>query len=70
MQIVSVTGIYGVSFAVVAVNAAFTEVLHAWQLGKGLRAAGLALSLSVLPAIVLLLFGFWTLDTESELENA
>ncbi|MGH7289349.1 MAG: apolipoprotein N-acyltransferase, partial [Myxococcota bacterium] len=54
VQIVSVTGIYGVSFALVAVNAAFAECVLRWWAGPrpivawGMVAAGIAPTLAAL----------------------
>ena len=66
MQIVSVTGIYGVSFAIVCVNASLAEL---WIAGvRGLRdpKALLGLSLAALPAIATLGFGFLALRAEGD----
>jgi len=58
VQIASVTGIYGVSFAVAAVNAGIAEgILALLRGGARRRTAGAALALAALPALAVVLFG-------------
>ena len=68
VQIASVTGVYGISFAVVAVNAALAELVLA-VLGRSLgRSVAWSLGLALLPALAALAFGFASLvgaDRES-----
>jgi apolipoprotein N-acyltransferase len=57
LQIASVTGIYGVSFAVACVNAAVAETWVARRRRRSLRPALLGLALSALPALAMLVYG-------------
>lgn len=67
MQIASVTGIYGVSFAVVAANAGLAELcLAARRRGAGLREALLGLLLGIVPAAVALAHGLVALAGAAE----
>jgi apolipoprotein N-acyltransferase len=67
MQIASVTGIYGVSFAVVAVNAGLAELwLAARRRGPGLREALLGLLLGIVPAGAALAHGLVALAGATE----
>jgi apolipoprotein N-acyltransferase len=61
LQIASVTGIYGVSFVVVATNAGLAELWLAWRRGGGLRRGGAAILVGGAPAVFALLFGWSTL---------
>jgi len=67
MQIASVTGIYGVSFAVAAVNAGLAELWLALRSrGSGLREALLGLLLGIVPAGVALAHGLVALAGATE----
>jgi len=57
IQIASATGVYGISFALVAVNAGLAELALAWRRGEALRRAGVALALACAPAAAALAFG-------------
>ena len=73
MQIASVTGIYGVSFAVAAVNTGLAELWLAVRgRGPGLREALIGLLLGIVPACVALAHGLVALSgaVESESERA
>jgi apolipoprotein N-acyltransferase len=64
-QIAAVTGVYGISFALVAVNAALAELAHAvLERGRIRPATWLGCGLAVLPAL-----GFWLYGT-LELQRA
>lgn len=58
MQVASLTGIYGVSFAVAAANAALVEAALALRARVGARGTLLA---GVAPAAAVVLFGLWAL---------
>jgi apolipoprotein N-acyltransferase len=61
VQVASITGVYGISFAVVAVNAALAELLLA-VLGRRLdRSVAWSLGLAVIPPLAALAFGFASL---------
>jgi apolipoprotein N-acyltransferase len=70
MQVASVTGIYGVSFAIAAVNAGLAEVWLALR-GRGplLREALVGLALGVLPAFAVLGHGLAALSAAVETES-
>lgn len=63
VQIASVTGVYGVSFAVASVNAALAQIWHAARRrGEGgLSAALTGAALAVLPVVLIAGYGFFTL---------
>jgi apolipoprotein N-acyltransferase len=61
VQIASVAGVYGISFAVVAVNAVLAELLLALPERRPGRPIAWSLGLAMLPALAALAFGFLTL---------
>ena len=61
VQIASVTGVYGISFAVVAVNAALAELLLAVPGRRLGRSHAWSIGLALLPALAALAFGFVSL---------
>lgn len=57
-QIASVTGVYGLSFAVVAINAALAEFVVAWRDPlRSLRSGVLGLALAALPTVAIYSYG-------------
>jgi apolipoprotein N-acyltransferase len=69
VQIASLTGVYGVSFVVIAVNAAFAELLLAAAGRRLSRSVAWCLGLALLPILAALAFGFASLagaERESE----
>jgi apolipoprotein N-acyltransferase len=70
LQIASVTGVYGISFAVVAVNAALAEGVCALRGAAPLPQAARGLALAALPAAGVLVFGLVSLgDAEGRGED-
>lgn len=62
VQIASVTGVYGISFALVAVNAALTDaLLAAWQGRRRLADLAVPLALGALPVAIVLAYGLFAL---------
>ena len=62
VQIASVTGVYGVSFAIVALDAALVELGFARARGRAAtRRAAQGAALAALPLAGILVFGHWTL---------
>src|SRR5262249_55306991 len=57
VQIGWATGVYGISFALVAVNAGLAELALAWRRRDPLRRAGMTLALACAPAAAALAFG-------------
>jgi apolipoprotein N-acyltransferase len=71
VQIAAVTGIYGVSFAVVCANAALAEVWLAWRAGTLTpRSAGVGFGLAALPGLVVASYGAAALAQADALGDA
>lgn len=74
VQIASATGIYGVSFIVVCVNAAFAELWFSWRVSTRTMSRQISvLGLAALPALGSLAYGYHALSTpedEDRLEAA
>jgi apolipoprotein N-acyltransferase len=63
-QIASITGPYGISFAIVAVNAALAEVWLGWRGRARLQPLLAGLGLALLPTVGALVFGYAVLPAE------
>lgn len=62
VQIADITGVYGVSFLLVAVNAALAEVVHALRRGsRSVREISGLVASGAFPAALALAYGAWTL---------
>jgi len=70
VQIAAVTGVYGISFALVAVNAAITELAVAVRSRERLRRAGAGLALAALPAVAVLGYGEFSLRARDARRDA
>ena len=67
VQIASVTGVYGTSFAIVAANAGLVEAIVWLRSRRGSRAFAAPIAgFGVAPAAVVLAFGAWTLPAAPE----
>ncbi len=70
VQIASVTGVYGVSFAIVAINAALVELGFALARGgASLRRTAQGAVLAALPLVAILGFGHWALRSAPPVES-
>lgn len=57
VQIASLTGVYGIAFVLVAVNAGLAQCVAAWSTGTSRRRAGAALACACVPAATALAWG-------------
>ena len=69
-QIASVTGVYGVSFAIALVNVAVAELcLNVWHRRESMRAGAARLLAAGMPALAILAFGHWSLRSAPVLDS-
>ena len=63
-QIASITGIYGITFALAGINVALAELWISLERRRGIRSAGVGLALACLPPLAFAGFGLHTLRGE------
>jgi apolipoprotein N-acyltransferase len=69
IQVASVTGVYGITFAIAAVNAGIAELCWSTLRGDGTwRTAAAGLGLALMPALGIVVFGYTSLRTAPPLE--